>query len=155
MHRCACSRSHCRYLSLTHLQDKDQCIDLGRPAIDVTMAPDSITALRDIIKPCPSLRTRCTTSLKLAAINKEDAHHSTSYLHHRGASPKTMPSWGRMTPTTPPLSDLGYPNLGFPQKQLEWSRSRPQWRCLRQWEWAECSEEGSFVRSILLEEGRW
>jgi hypothetical protein len=69
----------------------DQCIYLAWPAIDVTMILDSTTVMCDIIMPHPSPSTCCTTPLKLAVIDKEDAHRSTSCLHHSTSAPKTMP----------------------------------------------------------------
>jgi hypothetical protein len=50
----------------------------------------------------------------------EDAHHSTSFLHHPEAAPKTMPLRGKATPNASPSSDLGDPDLGFCLEQHEW-----------------------------------
>jgi hypothetical protein len=59
--------------------DRDQCIDLALPTIDVTMAQDNTTALLGWGVP-----------LQHAAIDKEDARRFTSRLHHLATSPKIM-----------------------------------------------------------------
>jgi hypothetical protein len=45
MHRYTHSRSHRHHLPPTHLQDRDQSVDLARLVVDATLAPDSATAL--------------------------------------------------------------------------------------------------------------
>jgi hypothetical protein len=42
---CACFRSCHHHLPPTHLQDRDQSIDLARPAIDIITMQDEATAL--------------------------------------------------------------------------------------------------------------
>jgi hypothetical protein len=92
-------RSRCLHLPRTHLQKRDPCIKLARPAIDTTTAPDSATSLHESITPRPSPRPRCAMPSSLAEVNALDAHYSTTRLHQPADAPKTMPSKGRATLT--------------------------------------------------------
>jgi hypothetical protein len=59
---------------------RNPCIDLARPAVNATMMPDSATALREFIKPCPSPRLRCSMPPRPAnddVVDKTPLHRST------------------------------------------------------------------------------
>jgi hypothetical protein len=67
--RCTLSRRCCRHLPPPHLQDKNQCIDLARPTVDITTAPDNSTIPRASIITHTLPSHRCSMMLKLIVVN--------------------------------------------------------------------------------------
>jgi hypothetical protein len=73
----------------THLQDRDPCIDLVKPAIDTTTAPDSVASLRacrDTVAPCHRDPPRSTRYKNTAP---------PSYPLQTSCAPKKCPQEGK------------------------------------------------------------
>jgi hypothetical protein len=87
------------------------------------------------IHPCTSdietARPRCATPPRLGVVDVVDEHHSTSYLHHPAAVPKTMPLRRRATQSIA-ITRYSKPRSMVPLVQHELVDEKLHQRCLLQ-----------------------